>query len=101
MHVVDVSGTSGRDPVSDLRAVREEVRHWDAALLERPQIVVATKRDVVSEPDPLAALEEEARRLGLEVRPVSAVTGEGLAELRRSLARLVREAAVRALETHP
>jgi len=93
VHVVDASGTSGRDPVADLRAVREEVRHWDPALLERPQIVVATKRDAVGEPDPLPALEEESRRLGLEVRPVSAVTGEGLAELKRSLGRLVREAA--------
>jgi GTP-binding protein len=93
VHVVDASGTSGRDPVADLRAVREEVRHWDPALLARPQIVVAAKRDAVSEPDPLAALEEEARRLGLEVRPVSAVTGEGLAELKRSLGRLVRAAA--------
>ena len=94
VHVVDASGTSGRDPAADLRAVREEVRHWDAALLERPQIVVATKRDAISGPDPLPALEEEARRLGLKVRPVSAVTGQGLAELKRSLARLVREAGV-------
>ena len=93
VHVVDASGTSGRDPVADLRAVREEVRHWDPALLERPQIVVATKRDAVGEPDPLPALEAESRRLGLEVRPVSAVTGEGLAELKRSLGRLVRQAA--------
>ena len=82
-----------RIPVADLRAVREEVRHWDPALLERPQIVVAAKRDAVSVPDPLPTLQEEARRLGLEVRPVSAVTGEGLAELKRSLGRLVREAA--------
>jgi GTP-binding protein len=93
VHVVDASGTSGRDPAADLRAVREEVRHWDPALLARPQIVVATKRDAVSEPDPLPALEEESRRLGLEIRPVSAVTGEGLAELKRSLGRLVRAAA--------
>ena len=93
VHVVDASGTSGRDAVADLRAVRDEVRHWDAALLERPQIVVATKRDAVTDADPLTALEEEARRLGLEVRPVSAVTGEGLAELKRALGRLVREAA--------
>jgi 50S ribosomal subunit-associated GTPase HflX len=63
---------------------------------------VATKRDAVTDPDPLPALEEEARRLGLEVRPVSAVTGEGLAELKRSLGRMVRAAgAARPLESHP
>jgi GTP-binding protein len=102
VHVVDASGTSGRDPVADLHAVREEVRHWDPALLERPQLVVATKRDAATEPDPLPALEAEARRLGLEVRPVSAVTGEGLAELKRSLGRIVRDAgAANPVETLP
>jgi GTP-binding protein len=102
VHVVDASGTSGRDPVADLRAVREEVRRWDPALLERPQLVVATKRDAVTDPDPLPALEAEARALGLDVRPVSAVSGEGLAELKRALGRLVREAgAARPLESHP
>jgi len=102
VHVVDASGTSGRDPDADLRAVREEVRQWDPALLERPQLVVATKRDAVTGPDPLPALEAEARALGLEVRPVSAVSGEGLGELKRSLGRLVREAgAARSLESLP
>ena len=63
---------------------------------------MATKRDAVTGPDPLPALEDEARRLGLEVRAVSAVTGEGLAELKRALGRLVREAApARPVETHP
>src|SRR5438128_5360267 len=102
VHVVDASGTSGRDPAADLRAVREEVRQWDPALLERPQLVVATKRDAVAPPDPLPGLEAEARRLGLEVRPVSAVSGEGLGELTRTLARLVGEAgAGRPVESHP
>jgi GTP-binding protein len=48
-HVVDASGTSGRDPVLDLRTVREEVRLWNPSLLGRPQIVVASKRDALSE----------------------------------------------------
>jgi len=91
VHVVDASGTSGRDAGADLRVVREELRQWDPALLERPQIVAATKRDAVASPDPLPGLEAEARRSGLEVWPVSAVSGEGLAELKRALARLVRE----------
>jgi len=102
VHVVDASGTSGRDPAADLRAVREEVRLWDPALLERPQLVVATKRDAVTEPDPLPALKAEAAALRLEVRPVSAVSGEGLPELKRALGLLVREAsAAKAVETRP
>jgi len=92
LHVVDASGLSGRDAVLDLRAVIEEVRQWNAELLERPQLVVATKRDAVGEVDPLPALVAEATRLGLEVRTVSAATGAGLLELKRALAQQVRRA---------
>src|SRR5262245_55869226 len=84
-HVVDASGASGRDPVADLRAVRDEVRQWDETLLARPQLIVASKRDAVSEPDPLPALAAEARRLGLPLLPVSAVSGAGLPTLKRAL----------------
>src|SRR3954471_3432563 len=61
LHVVDASGLSGRDPVQDLRAVREEVREWNAEMLARPQLVAATKRDAVGDPDPLPALRKEAK----------------------------------------
>jgi GTP-binding protein len=81
LHLVDCSGSA--DPVADLRAVRDEVALWDAALLERPQLVVATKRDAIATPDPLPALLREARSLGLEVVPVSAHRGDGLEELGR------------------
>ena len=90
LHVVDASGQSGRDPAADLAAVREEVRQWNAALLERPQLVAATKRDAVDAGhDPLPALQEAARGLGLEVVPVAAVTGAGLGDLKRRLLALV------------
>jgi GTP-binding protein len=101
VHVVDASGLSGRDPVADLRAVREEVRRWDAALLERPQMVVATKRDAVAEDDPLPALRREADALGLAVHPVSAVTGAGLVELKRALLAAVKAARPEAVEAEP
>src|SRR5688572_13544197 len=92
VHVVDTSGGSGRKAVEDLRAVREEVRRWNPELLARPQIIVATKRDAVDKPDPLTALKREAKKLGLEVLPVSAVVGTGLVELKRALLHLVDEA---------
>ena len=101
LHVVDASGTSGRDPVEDLGLVREEVRRWDASLLDRPQLVAATKRDARGDPDPLPDLQRAARRLGIDVLPVSAVTGEGLVELKRALLGQVvtsREAAAVAVE---
>jgi GTP-binding protein len=87
LHVVDASGFS--DSLKDLRTVREEVRLWDESLLERPQLIAASKRDAVGPDDPLPALREEAGRLGLEVLPISAVTGAGLLELERRLKDMV------------
>ncbi|HLA78955.1 MAG TPA: GTPase ObgE [Vicinamibacteria bacterium] len=89
LHVVDASGLDGGDPVEALRAVRQEVLLWNPALLKRPQLVAATKRDVVGEPDPLPGLEREAARLGVQVVPVSAVTGAGLLVLKRALGALL------------
>jgi GTP-binding protein len=99
LHVVDASGQSGRDPAADLAAVREEVRQWNPALLERPQLVAATKRDAVDAgSDPLPGLREAARGLGLEVVPVAAVTGAGLPALKRRLLALVDAARAELVE---
>ncbi|HJS59382.1 MAG TPA: GTPase ObgE [Vicinamibacteria bacterium] len=85
LYVVDASGTSGRDPGHDLLALREELRLWEPALLERPQLVAATKRDAVGEHDPLPAFAARGAALGLETLAVSAVSGRGLPELKRRL----------------
>jgi GTPase len=85
VHVVDASGTSGRDALADFHAVREEARLWDPSLLEKPQLLVASKRDAVQADDPLPELRQAAAGLGVPVFPVSAVTGEGLTELRRAV----------------
>ncbi|HET9314544.1 MAG TPA: GTPase ObgE [Vicinamibacteria bacterium] len=85
VHVVDASGTSGRDALADFHAVREEARLWDPALLEKPQLLAASKRDAVQADDPLPELRRAAAELGVPVFPVSAVSGEGLPELRRAV----------------
>jgi GTP-binding protein len=82
LHVVDASGTSGRDPAGDLvlgRGAPPPRPHP----LARPQLVAATKRDLVAGADPLPGLRRAAEGLGLEVLPISAVTGEGLLALKR------------------
>jgi GTP-binding protein len=101
LHVVDASGTSGRDPRQDLQAVREEARLWDASLLERPQILAATKRDAVSGEDPLPALERLAAEIEIPVVPVSAVSGAGIEALKRVLLGLVRQAQTSLSEALP
>lgn len=86
LHVVDASGTSGRDPVADLEDVRREVGMWSESLADRPQLIAAAKRDAVSPgSDPLDHLQQAAAALGWPIFPISAVTGEGLVPLKRAL----------------
>jgi GTP-binding protein len=95
LHVVDASGTSDRDPVGDLDLVRAEVRHHSPDLAARPQVVAATKRDLAGgADDPLPALCRAAAERGLDVVPVSAVTGEGLLALKRRLLGMIAAARV-------
>jgi GTP-binding protein len=92
LYVVDTSGGSGRDPVEDLRTLRAEAGLWDASLMQRPALVAASKRDAVSAPDPLPALQQAAAGWGLRVLPVSAHSGEGLSELKHALMAALRAA---------
>jgi GTP-binding protein len=90
VYVVDASGTSGRDPAQDLLTLREEIRQSSPGLLDRAQLLAATKRDVVADEDPLPRLLPLAASLGLECVAVSAVTGDGLLPLKRRLLELLR-----------
>jgi GTPase len=92
LHVIDASPGEGRDPAADLRLVLAEIREFDPQLLERPQLIAATKRDLVSGDDPLPGLDAEGRQLGIEVVPISAATGQGLPQLKRRLAHLLSAA---------
>ncbi|MGD9905456.1 MAG: GTPase ObgE [Vicinamibacterales bacterium] len=81
IHVVDVSGASGRDPVEDLDTVRRELGLFDPALLDKPQLVAANKIDALDDPGRLAALQARAAALALPCLPISAATGSGVAAL--------------------
>jgi GTPase len=81
VHLVDVSGASGREPVADLDTVRRELQLFQPALAAKPQIVAANKMDAVDEPARVQALEERASTLGLPFFKISAATGQGVADL--------------------
>jgi len=80
VHLVDVSGASGRDPVEDLDTVRKELELFQPAFAARPQIVVANKIDALDpeHEDATAALEQRAAQLDLPFLRVSGVSGEGV-----------------------
>ena len=81
VHVIDVSGREGRDPVQDIITINRELELSDPELMERPQIIAANKSDLLTEDDDLTELYSFANELGYKVILISAVTGENVREL--------------------
>lgn len=81
IHLVDVSGASGRDPITDYDVVQRELAHFDAELARKPQLVAANKLDALDEPDRLSGLRERVTRDGLPFFEISGVTGDGVHQL--------------------
>ena len=90
LHVVDVSGSEGREPLDDYRIIRSELEQFRPALATRPQVIVAGKADVATDEDISrfrAALKEDG--VSDPVFAVSGVTRQGLTELLRHIADLL------------
>jgi GTP-binding protein len=81
LHVVDVSGCEGRDPIDDFEKINHELEAYSAKLARRKQLVVANKMDLPDSADNFAILKEYVEEKGYEIMPVSAATGDGLQEL--------------------
>jgi GTP-binding protein len=81
VHLVDVSGASGRDPVDDFEVILEELRLFDPKVAAKPQIVAANKIDALDDPSRLERLDARVRQQRLPFYRISAVTGEGVGEL--------------------
>ncbi len=74
--VLDMAGTDGRDPVSDLLTLREELELYMQGLSRRPALVVANKMDVEGAGESLAQLRDALKSETIEIIPISAGTGE-------------------------
>ena len=81
LHVVDVSGCEGRDPIEDFEKINHELEAYSAKLARRKQLVVANKMDLPDSADNFVILKEYVEEKGYEIMPVSAATGDGLQEL--------------------
>jgi len=92
VHVVDVSGISGRDPVDDLETVRRELRLFAPALADKPQLVAANKLDALDDPQRVERLSARAIELKMPFFGISGVTGEGVPLLLEALWRQVSHA---------
>ncbi|MCI8659440.1 MAG: GTPase ObgE [Lachnospiraceae bacterium] len=83
IHVVDVAGTEGRNPVEDIRIIHKELDKYNPELLKRPMVIAANKMDAIypGDEDPLENLRREFEPHGIPVYPISAVSGKGVKEL--------------------
>ncbi len=77
LFVIDASGIEGRDPVSDLGVLRQEVELYRAELAKRPALVFANKTDLAEASERLDALKKAAEEIGLPFFSGSAATGAG------------------------
>ena len=91
VHVVDVSGSEGRDPVEDFDAICAELKNYSVDLSDRPMIVAANKTDLLMpESDNLQRLRERVEEAGCELYEISAGTTQGTRNLMRVVAEKLR-----------
>lgn len=83
IHVVDASGSEGRDPVDDIYKINGELEKYNKELSERPQVIAANKTDLIfsGDEDPVEKIRAEFEPQGYKVFAISGATGEGIQEL--------------------
>ena len=87
VHVVDVSGSEGRDPVADFEAIQAELKEYGSGLENRPMLVAGNKVDIAADRSALEALRTHVEGLGLPFYEISAAAQQGTRELMYAAAR--------------
>ena len=90
VHVVDVSGSEGRDPSADFEAINRELRNFSEELAGRPQIVAGNKCDLAGA-EQIAAFRSYVEKKGLPFYEISAATTAGTKELMGAVAAKLAE----------
>ncbi|MBI4437219.1 MAG: GTPase ObgE [Candidatus Omnitrophica bacterium] len=82
LHLMDMSGSEGRNPVHDYETIRHELASYGKGLLQKSELLVANKMDLPSSKENLSRFQKKLKR---EILPISALTGEGLEKLVKAL----------------
>lgn len=86
LHLVEMDPNNGRDPVSDYRQICQELNNYDSKILQRPQIIVATKMDLTGAQQCLANFKQKLGPNLSDIYPISSITHQGLQDLMRHTA---------------
>lgn len=86
LHIVDVSGSEGRDPVADFETINEELKQYSPELASRKMLVVANKVDILEDASLLDKLRDHVTAQGYEFFTMSAAAHMGTAELMKTVA---------------
>jgi GTP-binding protein len=83
IHVVDASGSEGRDPIEDIYAINKELANYNEELAKSPQVIAANKTDLIydEKDEVVEKIRKEFEPKGYEVYPISAVSGEGISKV--------------------
>lgn len=91
VHIVDISGIEGRDPIDDFEKINEELRLYNEKLASRPQIVVANKSDLLFDETIYENFKKTMEEKGYEVFKMSAVTRDGVDQVIDKVSQLLNE----------
>lgn len=81
IHVVDVSGIEGRNPIEDFDTINDELSQYDMELEKRPQVIAANKTDIIQDEKAFESFKREMEKRGFKVFEISAASGKGITEL--------------------
>jgi len=99
IHVVDISGLEGRDPIEDFKKINEELKKYSIKLWDRPQIIAANKTDMLFDEEVFESFKKQLNEMGYnKVFKISAATNQGLDELMKEAAEMLSHIPVQELE---
>lgn len=91
VHVVDISGSEGRDPINDFEIINEELKNYCNDLSLRPQIIVANKTDIAQDTEMTERFEKYISERALKLIFMSAATNKGVSELIHAVSAMLSE----------
>ena len=92
VHIVDISGIEGRDPLDDFEKINTELKKYNEKLSSRPQIVVANKMDILDDIDIYNNFKSELENRGYKVYSMSAATLSGVDEILNTISQMLKDA---------